>query len=283
MTRTLVDGGLVLCDAPRWRDDRLWFSDLYAGGVYTTTLDGETEKVLEVAGGPAGIAFPDDGSWLVVSQHDQKILRVVDGATDVYADLSGIAIGNCNELLLTPDGNAYVGCFGFEIGDGSAELQPRPAPLMLIRPDGSVTVVDDDLMFPNGMVLTPDGRTLLVNQTFADCITAFDVQPDGSLTNRRVWAELPGTNPDGLCLDAEGAVWVACVYAGECIRVAEGGETLSRVETPGRWLTACMLGGPDRRHLFVLTTETDLERLARNEGHGRVEVVEVQVPGAGLP
>lgn len=279
MLRTLVDEGLVLCDGPRWHDGRLWFSDLYGGGVHTVDLDGNVERVLDLPQGPSGLGFLDDGSWLVVSQCDQRVLRIADERS-TFADVSGVAVSNLNDMVIDEAGRVYLSCFGF---DPAAGEEFAPAPLIMVDTDGTSRVVAEGLAFPNALVLTPDGSTLLVSQTMASSIEAFTVAPDGSLTDRRAWADLGERNPDGMCLDADGAVWVACVYTSEVLRVAEGGEILDRIETPGRWATACMLGGPGRRHLFVLTSETDLERIGRNEGHGRVEVTEVAVPGAGRP
>ena len=279
--RTLVDGGLILSDGPRWHDGKLWFSDLFGRTVYTVDLDGTLDEVLALETQPSGLAFLADGSWLVVSQKDQRLLRIgPDGAIAEYADLSGIAVFDANDIVLDSKQRAYVTCFGFDMGAGA---DVAPAPLMRVDVDGTVSVAADGLFFPNAVVLTDDERTLMVSESAGNRIQAFDIEPDGSLTNRRVWADLGERTPDGMCLDAEGALWIACIQACEFVRVAEGGEVLDRVETPTRWATACMLGGPERRHLFMLTSETTPDELSRGISHGRVEVVEVPVPGAGRP
>ncbi|GAB3462748.1 SMP-30/gluconolactonase/LRE family protein [Actinophytocola sediminis] len=280
-TRVLVDSGLVLCDGPRWFDDALWFSDLYGGYVYTVDHAGRLERVLQVQAGPSGLEFQPDGSLLVVSQRDQKILRrTPSGAVSTYADLAGRARHDANDIVLDSAGRAYVSSFGFDLGAG-APLEP--APLVMVEPDGAVRVVADGLRFPNAVVLTDDERTLLVSETEGNVITAFDRAPDGTLSGRRVFADLGDLRPDGMCLDADGQVWVACLDAEAVVRVAAGGRETARVRTPGRWATACVLGGPARRDLFVLTARTSPEMLARGEFHGAVEVVEVDVPGAGRP
>ncbi|OLF13912.1 hypothetical protein BLA60_01635 [Actinophytocola xinjiangensis] len=280
-TKVLVDSGLVLCDGPRWHNDTLWFSDLYGGHVYTVDHSGRLEQVLPVAAGPSGLAFPADGSLLVVSQHDQRILRrAADGTVTTHADLAGYARHDANDLVLDSSGRAYVSSFGYDLAAG-APLEP--APLVLVDTDGAVSVVADGLRFPNALVLTDDERTLLVSETEGHVITAFDRAPDGTLGGQRVWADLGDLRPDGMCLDAEGQLWIACLEAEAVVRVAEGGRETARVTTPGRWATACMLGGRHRRDLYVLTARTSPEMLARGEFHGAVEVVEVDVPGAGRP
>lgn len=276
----LVDGGLVLCDGARWHEDKLWFSDLYGAATYTVDLDGNLEKLFDLPTRPSGLEFLPDGTLLVVSQHDQRVLQWSEGELTLYADLAGVAVSDANDIVLTTRQRAYVTCFGFDLGAGE---EPAPAPLMLVEADGSVSMVADDLLFPNAVVLTDDERTLLVSETAGLKIEAFDVADDGTLTNRRLWADLGTLTPDGMCLDAEGALWIACVFAGEFVRVAEGGEILERITVPERWATGCVLGGPERRHLFMLTSETTPEDLARGQSIGRVEVVEVAVPGAGRP
>jgi sugar lactone lactonase YvrE len=278
---TLADTGLVLCDGPRWHDGALWFSDLYGGSIYRVTLDGAMTTVMDVAGGPSGLAFAADGSLLIVSQRDQRILRRSPaGDVDLHADLAGVCRSDANDIVLASDGTAYVTCFGYDLAAGAA---PEPALVMRVDKDGSVTAVADGLRFPNALLLDPEERTLLVAETEGHTVLAYRREPDGELSGRRVWADLGDLRPDGMCLDAEGAVWAAGIDACAAVRVAEGGRVLDRVETGGRWTIACMLGGPERRHLFLLTAEATPEQIARGEFRGRVEVTEVAVPGAGLP
>jgi sugar lactone lactonase YvrE len=280
-TEVLIDSGLVLCDGPRWFDNSLWFSDLYGRQVYRVDEQRQVRKVLEVPASPAGLEFLPDGSMLVVSQRDQLILRLgTDGVVSEYANLRGFVRHDANDIVLDSAGRAYVSSFGFDLAAGAPLA---PAPLVMVHPDGSAEVVADGLRFPNALVLTEDERTLLVSETEGRVITAFDRAADGTLTNQRVWADLGDLRPDGMCLDAEGQLWIAGLEAEAVVRIAEGGAETGRVATTGRWATACMLGGADRRQLFVLTTRTSPEMLARGEFHGALEVTEVDVPGAGRP
>lgn len=294
-TRVLVEG-LVFGEGPRWHDDKLWLSDMLAHRVLTVGLDGKTEVIVEVPGCPSGLGWLPDGRLLVVSMTDRRLLRLdPDGLTEV-ADLSRLTPYRCNDMVVDKQGRAYIGHFGF----GFFEKQPfAPAEIIMVTPEGDVRIVADEMLFPNGTVITPDGRTLIVAETFGARLTAFDIEPDGSLTGRRVWAQLgkaryPGITseaehadgragnvlPDGICLDVEGAVWVASPSITEVIRVLEGGEVTHRVRASGNTI-ACMLGGPDRRTLFVLTSAVNQPGASGDSG--RVEIVEVDVPGAGLP
>src|SRR5581483_5806149 len=201
---------------------------------------------------------------------------VVRADGSLYADLSALAPFECNDMVVSSEGNAYIGQFGFDYSHGGA---PQSTVLMLVKPDGSVSIAADELMFPNGMVITPDGETLIVGESYAACMTAFSVGPDGSLSDRRVFAALPeGSTPDGCCLDAEGAVWAASPLSNEVIRLREGGEVLDRISTGDRVAIACMLGGEDRRTLYICTAP-----LSREVGAGAILSTRVDVPGAGLP
>ena len=211
---------------------------------------------------------------------DRKLLRVDPGGVAVHADLAGIATFHCNDMAVDAQGRAYVGNFGWDYESGAPE---RKTALALVHADGRVVRAADDLSFPNGTVLTPDGGTLIVAETFARCLTAFDVAPaDGRLSNRRLWASTDPVFPDGICLDAAGAVWVASPLSNEVVRVREGGEITDRIPT-GRHTIACILGGPDRRTLFVLTAEAIRREEARAKRSARIETVQVDVPGAGRP
>ncbi len=279
-TRTLVDG-LRFPEGPRWREGRLWFSDIHDERVRSVDLDGHVETIVEVPGQPSGLGWLPDGRMLVVSMVDQRLLRLENGKLVEVADLSAHATFHCNDMLVDAQGRAYVGNFGWDIfaeGGGT----PRDADLLLVEPDGRVRIAADGLTFPNGTVLTPDGRTLIIGETYAARLTAFDVADDGSLSNRRVWAQLDGAVPDGICLDAEGAVWVASPISGAALRIREGGEVAARVAVEHQTF-ACMLGGPERKHLFLCTARDADPTVCRAERSGRIEVVEVEVPGAGLP
>jgi sugar lactone lactonase YvrE len=281
MTRTprpILDG-LCFGEGPRWHEGKLWFSDMHAPHVMTVDLDGNTEVIVEVPGHPSGLGWTPDGRLLIVSMEDRRLLRLDPGGLAEVADLSRLASFHCNDMVVDRQGRAYVGNFGFDLHHGG---EPKPAEVILVEPDGRARVVVDDIMFPNGTVITPDGRTMVIGESFAARLTAFDIQPDGSLANRRVWATLDGAVPDGICLDAEHAIWVASPVSSEVLRVREGGEVTDRVRVE-KQAFACMLGGPERRTLFICTASDGHPEKSRAARDGRIEVVEVDVPGAGLP
>lgn len=279
-TTAIVQENLVFPEGPRWRDGRLWFSDQHDLVVSTLDQDGNLEVVAHVPRCPSGIGWLPDGTLLVVSMDDHRIMRVDGDGVHEYADCSGHMTGAANDMVVDTHGRAYVGNFGFDLFGGA---QPRTTGLVMVSPKGDVRVVAADLHFPNGTVITPDGATLVVAETMGRRLTAFDVATDGSLGSRRVWAELQ-VLPDGICLDAEGCIWVSDPGGGDVVRVAEGGEVLDRVHVsePNK-AVACALGGPDRRTLFVCTSATVLPKDAIKARSGRIESVVVDVPGAGLP
>ena len=202
---TLLEG-LRFPEAPRWHKGRLWFSDFFRQQVIAVNAQGEMEVQFELADSPSGLGWRPDGSLLVVSMRDQRLLAWRGDALETVADLSGHAGGPCNDMVVDAKGRAYVGNFGFDL---YAREEARSTDLLRVDLDGSVHRVASDLWFPNGMVITPDGQTLIVAETFRNRLTAFRIEPDGALNERRVFAELPGMYPDGICLDAEGAVWLA--------------------------------------------------------------------------
>lgn len=277
-TKVLLEG-LIFGEGPRWHDDKLWFSDMGARRVMTVNLDGKSEIIAEVPGQPSGLGWLPDGRLLVVSMTDRRLLRLdPDGLTEV-ADLSKLASYHCNDMVVDQQGRAYIGNFGFDM----VVNQPfAPAEIILVTPDGQARVVADNMAFPNGTVITPDGRNLIVAESHTSRLTAFDIEPDGSLTRRRLWAQLENVGPDGICLDAEGAIWVASPFRSEVLRVREGGGVTHRIKMPAPTF-ACMLGGPDRHTLFILTSEAGNPDEPTARPSGRVNMVEVEVPGAGLP
>src|SRR5262249_21163091 len=216
---TVVDG-LTFTEAPRWRDGKLWFSDFYTQRVLTVTPGGRLETVVEIPQRPSGLGWTPDGALLVVSMLDRRLLRVDAGKPRVVADLSALATGPCNDMVVDSAGRAYVGNFGFDRHRGEP---PRTACIARVDPDGRVARAADELSFPNGTVITPDGRTLIVAETLAHRLTAFDVAADGALSNRRIFAALERCFPDGICLDAEGAVWVADARTPRVVGVLDGG------------------------------------------------------------
>ncbi|MBW2314853.1 MAG: SMP-30/gluconolactonase/LRE family protein [Deltaproteobacteria bacterium] len=280
-TDVLLDG-LAFAEGPRWRDGKLWFSDMHQDVVMTVDLDGKNERIVDVPEQPSGLGWLPDGRMLVVSMKDRRLLRLDPEGLVEVADLSAHATWHCNDMVVDEAGRAYVGNFGSEIHGGS-DGTPEPTVLCRVDPDGTVAVAARDLMFPNGTVITPDGHTLIVGETFAARLTAFDLDPStGDLSNRRVWAPLRGAVPDGICLDAEGAIWVASPVSREVQRVAEGGEVLDRVKVENQ-AYACMLGGDDGQTLFVCTAADSDPGICRATPTGRIEIARVDAPGAGLP
>ena len=271
---------LVFPEGPRWHDGRLVFSDMHAQEVVAVTLDGDRTILARVPNNPSGLGWLPDGRMLVVSMEDRRVLRQEpDGSLVEHADLSALATGSCNDMVVDAAGRAYVGHFGFDL-HGGADFQE--ASLIVATPDGAATVAAAELGFPNGTVITPDGGTMIVGESFARRLTAFDIGADGALSNRRVWAEL-GVPPDGICLDAEGCIWVAVPRPGGFLRVAQGGEVRARVEVDGFGGFACMLGGADRRTLFLLEARSLDPAKIEGRGNGRIRTMRVDVPGAGRP
>lgn len=277
--------GIYFGEGPRWHDGRLWFSDFFGHCVHALAPDGRDEVMLQIDGLPSGLGWLPDGRLLVVSMLDHLVLRQEpDGMIAVHADVSAFARHMSNDMLVDGTGRAYVGNFGYDIGAPMALLGPPVATsLTRVDPDGSVTEAASGLLFPNGMALTPDGRTLILAESAGPRLTAFDVSPDGTLSGRRVWADLHGTGifPDGICLDAEGAVWVASGSTG-CVRIHEGGEIVAEARTSQNCY-ACVLGDPDRRTLYAMTAPNPAPDYATAEPRGRVEKARVSVPGVGLP
>jgi sugar lactone lactonase YvrE len=287
--KVLLDG-LAYVESPRWHDGRLWFPHWGTGEIVAVDLDGHSE----VTGhGPAGLGWSIDwlpnGRLLVTGK--ELLRREPDGSMVRHADLSGISSFGWNEIVVDGRGNIYLNSinFGFLAGE-----QPKSGIIALVTPDGKARKVAGDLAFPNGMVVTPDNATLIISESFTGRLIAFDIEADGSLSNRRVWAE--GLLPDGICLDAEGAIWVqtAATFthtrredtpAGAVVRVREGGEVLQRIEHD-RAIFATMLGGPDRTTLFLLAAEwrgLDQVNEAVAARTGQVLVSQAPVPGAGWP
>ena len=274
---TLIDG-LRFPEGPRWRDGRLWFSDMHSQQVLAVEPSGKRETVARVPQDPSGLGWLPDGRLLIVSMRDRRLLRLDPGGLAEVADLSDLAPSRCNDMVVDARGRAYVGNFGFDLHAGES---PTPTNLILVEPDGRARVVAEELRFPNGTVITPDGRTLVIGETYGACLTAFDVAEDGSLGGRREWARMEGAVPDGICLDAEGAIWVASPIGHSVLRLREGGEVTHRIEVEHEAF-ACMLGGPERRTLF-LCTAASADPNQTKARTGRIEWVEVDVPGAGLP
>ena len=277
--RTLL-GGITFGESPRWHDDRLWFSDWGTQEVVAVDLEGEREVIVGVPSSPFSIDWLPDGRPLIVSGPEGILLRrEPDGSLVTHADLSSLSDHPWNEIVVDGRGNAYVNDIGFAFPGGEF----APGTIALLTPDGSVRQVADGVAFPNGMAVTPDNSTLIVAESYGNKLTAFDIAEDGGLSNRRVWADLGVGVPDGICLDAEGAVWYADVPNKRCARVAEGGEELQTIELD-LGCFACMLGGQQRRTLFIVAQEWGgTEAMAESRRTGRVLTAPAPAPGAGWP
>ncbi|WP_117211166.1 SMP-30/gluconolactonase/LRE family protein [Allorhizocola rhizosphaerae] len=276
----VLSTGLAFGESPRWHADRLWVSDMGANELITVDLDGKREHVAEIPGMPMGLGWLPDGRMLIVSSRDGRLLRLEpDGSLAPHADLAVLSRFPWSDMAVDGRGNAYIGNIGFEFGVG----EPAPGTLALVTPDGTVRQVADGFGFPNGIAVTPDNGTLIVAESYAHRLTAFDIAADGTLSNRRVWAELGDGVPDGICLDAGGAVWYADVPNANCVRVAEGGAVL-RTVTVDRGCFACALGGPDGRTLFVTAAVFDEQAMTFSGPRtGQVITVDAPEPGVGWP
>jgi len=274
----LLDG-LTFPEAPRWREGKLWFSDFYTFRVLRLGLDGNVETIAEVPQRPSGLGWLPDDRLLIVSMLDRRVLALEKGRLRPYADLSDLATGPCNDMVVDGAGRAYVGNFGFDRHGGEAE---RRTCIARIDPDGRVSRAADDLFFPNGTIIAADGKRLVVGETLAKRLTAFDIGAGGALSKPRVFAQFEDCYPDGICLDAEGAIWVADARGNRVIRVFEGGRVERSISTGTQGCFACMLGGDDRRTLFLCTSSGSGPAMAQKRD-GRIELIRVDVPGAGLP
>lgn len=285
----LLTGGLYFGEGPRWHEGRLWFSDFHDQAVKSLDADGRIRTELELDDRPSGLGWLPDGSLLVVAMHRRQLLRRDADGLRLHADLSAVAGYHTNDMVVDGQGRAYVGNFGFDLDaalksrGANGVLADHPtAQLARVDPDGRVHVAAGDLHFPNGCVITPDGRTLIVAETLALRLTAFDIAADGSLSNRRVWATLGMRAPDGICLDANGHVWIANAIGPECVLVAPGGEIVETVQT-SQPCFACMLGGPDRRTLYMMTAPSSVAEVAAQARRGAIETADVATPGSGWP
>ena len=293
---TLLEGGAFF-ESPRWHDGRWWVSDFYRYRVLTVDTDGREQEQLEVEGQPSGLGWMPDGSLLVVSMRDRRILRwTSDAGASLHADVSEYCGGHLNDMVVDGHGRAYAGNFGFDL-DSLAD--PEPTVLVRVDPDGTASVAAEDMLFPNGSVITPDGRTLIVGETGGARYTAFTIADDGSLTDRRVWAQLAPTppmttlmemlsqlrfGPDGCTFDAEEHIWSADEVTARCLRIAPDGEVVEEIAMPaGLDCFACMLGGDDGRTLLICASP-DFNHEARKAARESVLLTTtVDVPHAGLP
>jgi len=267
-------------EGPRWHDGRLWYSDFYQRCICAVDGDGVRTVVHDgLADRPSGLGWQPDGALLVVAMTTRRVLREAGGALVEHADLSGIATGHCNDMVVDAAGNAYVGNFGFDLESGE---HFAPSDLALVSAGGAVSVAATGLAFPNGMVITPDGGTLIVGQTFGGGYAAFTVAADATLHDRRVWAETPEMAPDGCTFDSGGGIWFADAVGSQVVRVLEGGEITHRVATPMPTY-ACALGGPAGTTLYVLCAPDSAPAAVDGKRAGALYALEVEIPHAGLP
>jgi sugar lactone lactonase YvrE len=278
--------GLVFPEAPRWRDGKLWFADVHAHRVCACDAAGRLEVVARFDDKPSGLGFLPDGSLLVALMRGRRIARVLGGTATLFADLGALPWHELNDMVVDGLGRIYVGA------KADPQAATQEADILLIRPDGSFAPAARGILLPNGMAVSADAKRLIVAETRANRLTAFDIAADGTLVNRRLFAQLESV-PDGICLDAEGCVWVGTVWDNEFLRVREGGEVTERVVlADGKWAVACALGGPQRNTLFMLTAHQTRENLRRltsfeadltSASKGYVETTTVNVPGSGWP
>lgn len=280
MSLTTLVENLSFSEGPRWRNGRLYYSDFYRHVVEAVDLEGNVTTIAEVPNQPSGLGWLPDGRLLIVSMLDRKLLRQEpSGELVEHADLAGIATFHCNDMVTDNLGRCYVGNFGFDLENRDADR--KAADLALVQPDGSVSVAAEGLKFPNGAVITPDGRTLIIGETMGQVLTAFDIANDGSLSNRREWAATKPHLPDGICLDAAGGVWIADPMNACVVRFEEGGKLTDRVDT-GQAAFACALGGDDGKRLFMLVADAS-GSAAENSRTGRIVYTDVSEPGTGSP
>lgn len=289
--QTLAEG-IYFGEGPRWHDGRLWLSDFYSSRVCSVGLDGDLRTELELEGRPSGLGWMPDGSLLVVRMELRQVWRRwPDGRFELHADLADHSAFLCNDMVVDGHGRAWVGNFGFDLdaqlharGPESVIADHPQTCLALVQSDGTVSdaAPGERFSFPNGMVITPDGSTLIVGETLGGRLSAFDIGADGTLTNRREYAPTWPRVPDGICLDATGAVWIANPLAPECALIAPGGEVLEVIET-GLPCYACMLGGPEGKHLFMLVAPSSDATAAAKAPLGTVLVAEVDASRTGWP
>lgn len=289
--------GIVFPEGPRWHDDQLWFSDMHEQKVYRVGADGQKHVVAVLEDDmPSGLGFLDDGTLLVVSRRRKAILCLRPGSStlDVFSDLSAYPIDSLNDMVTGGDGRSWVGAridrgYAPESFRARDDGTTRSEYIVRVDPDGSSSIVADKMFGPNGSIVSADGTTLIVAESRHQRITAFSITPAGELTDRRVFADLGDDSPDGACLDEQGGVWFGVPLRSKFVRVDAGGEMTHTIPTPDRWAVACVLGGPDRRTLYLLTAYNTLENLeaigkgAKSTAKGFIERIEVDVPGAGWP
>ena len=277
---TFVDG-IDFAEGPRWHDGRLWYSDFYQRTIFSVSEDGDRRaEFADLPDRPSGLGWLPDGTLLAVFMIDRTLMRDDGhGTLIVHADLRPVTPWHINDMVVSDSGVAYVGNFGFDL-ENQAEF--RTTTLTIVHPDGTVEVGPDEMRFPNGSVITPDGRTLVVGQSFGGDYVAFTIGDDGRLSDRRRWAAIEGTAPDGCTLDAGGGIWFSDALGSQVVRVEEGGRVTHRVPTPQPTF-ACMLGGGDGRTLYALCSPGSHPDQVAGRGAGAIHRMRVEHPRAGRP
>ena len=277
---TLVADGIDFGEGPRWHDGRLWYSDFYQHRIASIGPDGDSRNEFEdLADQPSGLGWLPDGTLLAVFMQTRIVVREENGMLVTHADISGLTTYMTNDMVVHPNGDAYVGNFGFDFAHGEPF---QPADLVLVRPDGTAQTAATGLAFPNGMVITPDGNRLIVGETFGSGYQAFDIAADGTLSNKRQWAKIDGTFPDGCALDEDGGIWFADALGQQVLRAVEGGEVTDRVPTP-QGAFACMLGGADGNTLYIVGAPGPTPADAEGKAAGTIHAVTVPNRRAGYP
>lgn len=285
---TLIDG-LYFGESPRWQNGRLWYSDFYDKAVRSVDMQGNVRLELQLDEQPSGLGWLPDGRLLVVCMESLVLKRLEKNGLVLHADLSQYSKHLCNDMVVDKQGNAYVGNFGFNLdeemrarGIESVMADHPKANIVKVTPQGDVSIATGGMSFPNGSVITSDSKTLIVAETLGLCLTAFDIVENGALDNRREWAATGARVPDGICMNADGHIWIANAVNKECVLFAQGGEVLEVVNTSQNCY-ACMLGGDDGKTLFMLTAQSSQAKIVSVNRTGKIEAAAVASPGAGCP
>jgi sugar lactone lactonase YvrE len=288
LSTTLIDG-LYFGESPRWQNGRLWYSDFYDKAVKSVDMQGNVRLELQLDEQPSGLGWLPDGRLLVVCMESLVLKRLEKNGLVLHADLSQYSKHLCNDMVVDKQGNAYVGNFGFNLdeemrarGIESVMADHPKANIVKVTPQGDVSIATGGMSFPNGSVITSDSKTLIVAETLGLCLTAFDIVENGELDNRREWAATGARVPDGICMNADGHVWIANAANKECVLFAQGGEVLEVVNTSQNCY-ACMLGGDDGKTLFMLTAQSSQAKIVSVNRTGKIEAAAVASPGAGCP
>ena len=301
-TLKLLVENLYFSEGPRWHNNKFWFSDFYQHAVFSFDSDGKLEKIVDIPNQPSGLGWLPNGDMLIVSMNDQKLMRFSNGVLSLHSDLSHLTQYTCNDMVVDKEGHAYIGNFGTT----KHNIDVKPTCLIHVSPEGTASIVADNLEFPNGTVITPDGKKLIVGETYAGRLTSYDINPDKTLSNRKIWAQMmptwifyitklrrflkqvpkessfPVRVPDGICLDENMGIWVASPTTYEVFRIEEGGNVTDIISTPQR-AYACMLGGPEGKTLHISTANDSTPEVARSKRMGKIYTSRVKYARAGNP